>query len=80
GEVVAGHAGTPRRAAYVCVGAAVQRALRLEALAAERGAGAVLVDAASHAALAGRVATDASQPAVLPGSPAAVPVHALRTA
>ncbi|MGZ5187458.1 MAG: adenylate/guanylate cyclase domain-containing protein, partial [Caldimonas sp.] len=80
GEVVAGHAGTPRRAAYVCVGAAVQRALRLEALAAERGAGALLVDAATQAALAGRVATDASKPVVLPGSPAAMPVHALRTA
>lgn len=55
GEVVAGPAGTPRRAAYVCVGAAVERAARLEALASER-AGAVLIDGATHAALAGRPA------------------------
>ena len=33
GEVVAGYTGTPQRTAYVCVGAAVERAARLEALA-----------------------------------------------
>ena len=78
GEVVAGHAGTPRRAAYVCVGAAVQRASRLEALAADRAAGAVLIDGATHAALAGRVATDTVPALALPGSAKAVPVHALK--
>jgi adenylate cyclase len=77
GEVVAGHAGTPRRAGYVCVGAAVERAARLEALASER-AGAVLLDGATHAALAGRIATDALPPVALPGSATAVPVHALK--
>ena len=77
GEVVAGHAGTPQRTAYVCVGAAVERAARLEAMAGS-GAGAVLIDAATHAAVAGRVATEAVSPAVLPGSPTAVPVHALK--
>ncbi len=77
GEVVAGRAGTPRRAAYVCVGAAVERAARLEALAGER-AGAVLIDGETHAALAGRVATSALSPVALPGSATAVPVHALK--
>ena len=74
GEVLAGHAGTPRRAGYVCVGAAVQSAARLEALASE-GSAQALIDAATHAALSGRVATIA-----VPGSPKAAPVHALKTA
>ena len=77
GEVVAGQAGTPRRAAQVCVGTAVQRAIRLEALAAP-GATAILIDGATHAALSGRVATDALAPVVLPGSATAVPLHALK--
>ena len=79
GEVVAGYAGTPRRAAHVCVGAAVQRAARLEALANGR-AGAVLIDGATYSALSGRVATDALAPVALPGSPLAVPVYALNPA
>lgn len=78
GEVVTGQAGTPRRAAFVCIGPAVQRAARLEALAGEAGRS-VLIDAATHAALAGRAATEALKPAVLPGSAAAVPLHALKT-
>ena len=77
GEVVAGHAGTPRRAAYVCVGAAVQRAVALEALAT-RGTAAVVLDGTTNAALAGRAATDAVRPMVLPGYPTAVPVFALK--
>ncbi|MEP7301598.1 MAG: response regulator [Caldimonas sp.] len=80
GAVVTGQAGTPRRAAWVCVGAAVQRAARLEALASEQVAGTVLIDAATHAALAGRVATGALSPLALPGSAAAVPIHALKAA
>jgi len=43
GEVVLGHAGMPRRASFVCVGAAVQRAAALAAEAAQRG-DAVLID------------------------------------
>ncbi len=77
GEVVAGDAGTARRMAFVCVGAAVERAACLEALASGR-AGAVLIDAATHAALSGREPTQALPSAVLPGSPSAVPVHALK--
>ena len=41
---------------------------------------AVLIDGATRAALAGSVPTDAAPPAVLPGSPTAVPVHALKPA
>jgi class 3 adenylate cyclase len=77
GEVVAGYAGTPQRTVYVCIGAAVERAARLEALAGG-SAGAVLIDGATRAAVAGRVPTETVSPAVLPGSPTAVPVHALK--
>jgi DNA-binding response OmpR family regulator len=66
GEVVTGDAGTPRRAALVSVGAAVQRAARLEALAAESGR-AIVVDASTHAALGGRVASEALRAASLGG-------------
>jgi len=79
GEVVAGYTGTPQRTAYVCVGAAVERAARLEALAGG-SAGAVLIDGATRAAVAGRVSTDTVSPAVLPGSSTAVAVHALKSA
>ena len=80
GVVVTGRAGTPRRAAYVCVGAAVQRAARLEEMACGLGAGTVLLDGNSEAALAGRAVTEALAPAVLPGSAEAVSVHALKNA
>ncbi len=80
GVVVAGRAGTPRRAVDVCVGAAVQRAERLEEMACRLGAGTVLLDGESEAALAGRAVTEALAPAVLPGSAEAVPVHALTSA
>ena len=78
GEVVAGYAGTPRRAAYVCVGAAVHRAVQLEALATQR-AGAVVIDGATHAAVSGRTPTNTLPSVTLAGSPAATPVYALKT-
>ena len=68
-----------QRIAYVCVGAAVDRAARLEALVGGPAA-AVLIDAATCSALAGRMPTEGAVPEVLPGSPAAVPVHALKPA
>ena len=77
GEIVSGHAGTPRRSAFVCIGAAVQRAAALGAVATQRG-DAVLIDAATHAALAGRVATDAVLKPALPGTLTPVPGYALR--
>jgi len=61
GEIVAGHAGTPRRASFVCVGAAVQRAAALATEAAQRG-DAVLIDASTHAALADHLPNLAKSP------------------
>ena len=77
GDVLTGQAGTPRRATHACVGAAAQRAAQLEALAAERGPS-LLLDDATNAAVAGRVATQSAPAAVLPGSAKAVPVHTLK--
>jgi adenylate cyclase len=77
GEVVAGECGTPRHAAHVCVGAAVERAARLASLAAQSG-GPVLLDAATHAAVSGRMATHAVQTAALPGSLTDGPAYTLR--
>ena len=65
GQVVAGECGTPRRAAYVCVGAAVERAARLASLATQTGCR-VLLDGATHAALSSRMAADAVPAAVSP--------------
>ena len=76
GEVVAGHAGTPRRSAYVCVGAAVQRAAQLEALATQRGGG-VLVDAATQQALSGDAAAHVLAPVALPGGSTLMQAYAL---
>ena len=79
GPVVAGCIGMAQRIAYVCVGAAVDRAAGLEALVGGPAA-AVLIDAATCSALAGRMPTEAVAPVVVSGSPAAVPVHALKPA
>jgi DNA-binding response OmpR family regulator len=51
GEVLAGYAGSTRRAAYACVGAPMQRAAELEALATGP---ALRLDAATRAALGSR--------------------------
>ena len=79
GLVVSGYAGTPRCVAPVCVGAAVQSASALEAVAAEQGVP-VLLDGATQGALAGRVATAALSPATVPGPETAAPVYALALA
>jgi DNA-binding response OmpR family regulator len=79
GEVVAGDAGPQRCATYACVGATVQRAAALAALTAPHG-DAVLIDAATQAALAGRVASEKVQTDMLPGSVQSVPVYSLKTA
>jgi adenylate cyclase len=76
GEVVTGYSTTPRGATLVCIGAAVQRAGRLEALASEHGS-AVLIDDATHAALAGRVAAQLLAISTLRGDARALPVYAL---
>lgn len=77
GEVVAGDCGAPRRAAYVCVGATVERAARLAALATPPGCSALL-DTATNAVVSGRLATDAVRTAASRGSPQDGPAYALK--
>jgi adenylate cyclase len=76
GTVTVGHAGTQHRAALVCVGAAAQRAARLEALAG--AAGETLIDEATHAALAGRADTEPRTDVDTPGPAHAGTLHAIR--
>ncbi len=56
GAMVAGTAGSAQRAAYACVGAPLRRAVLMESESA-RGGHKLLLDAATQAGLAGRVAT-----------------------
>ncbi|MEO8754921.1 MAG: adenylate/guanylate cyclase domain-containing response regulator, partial [Casimicrobiaceae bacterium] len=58
GRVVTGYAGTASRMARVCVGTATQRAAHLAGISAAGRVG-VLLDAATHAALAGHIETTA---------------------
>jgi adenylate cyclase len=76
GEVIAGYTGTMNRATYTCVGDTVNLAARLEAHTKACGE-AVLIDAATQAALQGRVATRALGPVALKGKAAAVEVFAV---
>jgi adenylate cyclase len=76
GEVIAGYTGTQQRATYTCVGDTVNLAARLEAQT-KRAQRIVLVDAATQAALAGRVATEALGEVSLAGKAAPVAVHAV---
>jgi class 3 adenylate cyclase len=77
GEVIAGYTGTQQRATYTCVGDTVNLAARLEAQTKAAGH-AVLVDAATQEALAGRVATLPLGPMAIRGKAAAVDVFAVR--
>ncbi|CAN5395252.1 hypothetical protein BH10PSE17_BH10PSE17_09860 [soil metagenome] len=76
GEVVSGSAGTPRRATHACIGAAVQRAAALEALAGLSTP--VLIDESTLIGLSRRAVSEPAKPSILPGSAKAAPVHALR--
>jgi len=78
GDVIAGTTGAPRRAAYTCVGETVNAAAAMEVLATG-SARAILIDEATQAAVAGRVATDTVIAAELPVKELAAPVHAVRT-
>jgi class 3 adenylate cyclase len=76
GDVFAGYTGTTERATYTCVGDTVNLAARLEAHTklAVRG---ILVDGATHVALAGRVASEALGPVQFKGKAQAVDVFAI---
>ena len=76
GDVFAGYTGTQERATYTCVGDTVNLAARLEAHTklAARG---MLLDTATHAALDGRVRTEALGDVQLKGKAQAVAVHAV---
>jgi class 3 adenylate cyclase len=76
GEVIAGYTGTQQRATYTCIGDTVNLAARLEAHTKTAGHG-VLMDAATQAALAGRLTTLPLGPASLKGKAAATETFAL---
>jgi DNA-binding response OmpR family regulator len=79
GEVTTGYTGAQQRAAFTCIGATVDRAARLQAHAAQ-GGHAIVLDAATQAATAGRVATQPIGTLALPGAKRTVPVYAVPTA
>jgi adenylate cyclase len=79
GEVITGYTGAQQRAAFTCIGTTVDRAARLQAHAGQ-GGHAILLDAATQAATAGRVASQPIGTLTLPGAKRATPVHAVQTA
>ena len=76
GEMVAGYTGTKARATYTCIGDTVNLAARLEAHT-KRAQRPILIDAATQAALAGDIATDALGDVLFDGKAAAVAVFAV---
>jgi class 3 adenylate cyclase len=78
GEVVAGYAGTKQRATYTCIGDTVNVAARLEAHTKTAGFG-ILIDQATHGALAGALPTRALGEVVLKGKAHATKLYALET-
>jgi adenylate cyclase len=76
GEMIAGYTGTQARATYTCIGDAVNLAARLEAhtKVAQR---AILVDADTHAALAGRFDAEMLGGVAFKGKAEAVGVFAI---
>jgi class 3 adenylate cyclase len=79
GDVFAGYTGTQERATYTCVGDTVNLAARLEAHTKTAGRG-ILVDGATHAALAGRVPSEALGAVQFKGKAQAVDVFAIAAA
>jgi len=79
GAMVAGYAGTNERAAYTCIGDTVNLAARLEShtKVAQR---AVLIDRATHAAVADRFATESLGPVQIRGKKKPVDVFAVTPA
>ena len=79
GDVFAGYTGTEARATYTCVGGTVNLAARLEAHTKEAQR-AILVDGATQAALAGRVAAEPLGATPFKGKPQPVDVYAIGAA
>jgi DNA-binding response OmpR family regulator len=77
GEITAGYAGTQQRAAFTCIGATVDLAARLQSHAAQ-GGHAIVLDAATQAAIAGRVATQPAGGLAQPGSKRSLPAYAVQ--
>ena len=78
GEMVAGYTGTQARATYTCIGDTVNLAARLEAHT-KVALRAILVDAETCAALAGRIATERLGPVAFRGKALPVEVFAVPT-
>ena len=78
GDVVAGYTGTDARATYTCVGDAVNLAARLEAHT-KQAQRAILIDAATRAALDGALPAEALGAVQLKGKAAPVEVFAVAT-
>jgi class 3 adenylate cyclase len=76
GEVIAGYTGTQQRATYTCVGDAVNLAARLEAHTKDAGR-ALLIDAATCAALGEGCRTEPLGTVALRGHTASVEVFAV---
>jgi len=76
GEMIAGYTGTQQRATYTCVGDTVNLAARLEEHTRATGH-VILLDAATHAALAGRIETSALGAVQFRGKTTEVDVYAV---
>ena len=79
GSVIAGYTGTDQRATYTCVGDTVNLAARLEAHTKVAGR-AILIDAATQAALDGGTATEPIGAVHFKGKAGAVEVYAIQAA
>ncbi|MDM0013005.1 adenylate/guanylate cyclase domain-containing response regulator [Variovorax sp. J22P168] len=76
GEMVAGYTGTQQRATYTCIGDTVNLAARLESHTKEAQR-TILIDAATEAALAGRMTVESLGDAAIRGKALPVPIWAV---
>lgn len=79
GEITTGFTDANQRAAFTCIGTTVDRATRLQSHAAQ-GGHAIVIDADTQAAVAGRVATQPAGTFAQTGSKRGLPAYAVQTA
>lgn len=79
GEITTGFTGANQRAAFTCIGTTVDRAARLQSHAAQ-GGHAIVIDADTQAAVAGRVATQPAGTFAQTSSKRGLPAYAVQTA